>query len=248
MYVSASSTVSYAELFASRSNQRVVSTAYTPRKNMDSVSISPEAMQKLNEAKGAAPEPEMDGMGKLFCERMRSYSEYGEEDTYTLQTTILDMNYIRLQAIENEIANGNTSQELQDQKLLIALFGDVRELSVQDFQEGTKLLNELMPERDNRIQFEKIVSALRKAYGVGGEDSLSSDEAEETEELSPETKLLLEELESFIRDTGGISLDISIKDNHKETRVTKGARGDEAKAVTFAVTTSVPAFGESEQA
>ena len=212
----------------------------------DTVRISPEAMAKINAYTGEAA-PEMSGMGKLISGRLKSWVDAaGQTGTHENDSEILPLNYSKLQAIEAEIANGNDSRELQDRKLLLTLFGDVKELSEYELDEGVALLKEFMPSGDKTLEFGEIVSLLRKAYGVGdagegvraAEDGESAD-GEGEDALSPETKLFLEELQGLLDKAKGLSVEITLNGNAKKTAITRGPDKNGKQAIAFSIKGSI---------
>jgi hypothetical protein len=186
----------------------------------DTVTISETARQKLAVAKGLA-EPELNDMGKLMASRLDDILTASEEaDEYTRRAQLLPGNYARLQAIEAEIQQGNDSQKLQDEKLLLILLGDVRELTDQDLAQGREMLDELMPSRSESLSFSDLVKALRKSAGMGGIETDGAEEADEA--MSPETRLMAEKLKEFLQQSKGADISIALKGDWKETTVKTG--------------------------
>lgn len=194
-------------------------------RNMDSVHISEEARRKLAVAMGEA-EPELNEMGKLMSSQLESILELGADTgEYTKRSQLLPGNYDKLKAIESEIALGNDSQEMQDKKLLLILFGDTRELTDADLQEGIEMLNELMPDRNVSLSFSDLVTALRKSAGMGDTSTSAAQKngvEEDGEDMAPETRLMMEELKDFLEQSKGASISITLNGDRKETQVTLG--------------------------
>ncbi len=210
----------YAAYLGSRPKTEAIPTVLNRNLGPDTVTISEKAQQKLAVAKGLA-EPELNEMGKLMASRLDAILSASEEtDEYTRRAQLLPGNYARLQAIEAEIQQGNDSQKLQDDKLLLILLGDARELTDQDLAEGREMLDELMPTRSESLSFSSLVKALRKSAGMGG---IETDPSEDTEEaLSPETRLMAEKLKEFLEKSKGADISITLKDDWKETTVKTG--------------------------
>lgn len=210
----------YLAYLGSRQKTETIPTASSRNLGPDTVTISEAAQQKLNVAKGLA-EPELNEMGKLMASRLDEILTASEEaDEYTRRSQLLPGNYARLQAIEAEIQQGNDSQKLRDDKLLLILLGDSRELTDQDLAEGREMLDELMPSRDKSLSFGDLVKALRKSAGMGGVETDSTEETDKA--LSPETRLMAEKLKEFLEQSKGADISIILKGDWKETTVKTG--------------------------
>lgn len=210
----------------------------------DTVRISPEAQAKVNELVGSG-EPELNGAGKLVADKLKTWLDATKlTGEYEETSEILPLNYARLQAIEAEIARGNDSQELKAKKLVLQLFGDVRELSQKDLDEGAALIMELMPSDNTTLAFEDVVSLLRKTCGMGQSssyagDAMEHDKKDEEGASSAENQLVLEELKTFLDESKGASVEISINQSHKTTRVTRGPDEDGLQTIRFNVESSI---------
>lgn len=216
--ISSSRYVAY--LDAAKSNSNAVIPVRGRNLGPDTVFISEAAYHKLDVAKGLA-EPELNEMGKLIASRLDAVLAAGEDlENAPSRSQLMPGNYARLQLIEAEIQQGNDSQKLQDEKLLLILFGDTREFTDQDLAEGRELLDTLMPSRDASLSFTDLVKALRKSIGLANGETGGSEEA--AEEMSPEMRLMMEKLKEFLEDSKGASISISLQADWKETTVTLG--------------------------
>lgn len=214
---------SYLNYLTGGRKQTVINPVLNRNLGPDTVCISEAAQKKLEVAKGLA-EPELNEMGRSIAGRLDAILALDEEALgATTRSQILPGNYERLQLIEAEIRKGNDSQKLQDEKLLLILFGDARELTDQDLAEGREILDELLPSRDESLTFTDLVKALRKAVGMGtGESGQTAEDGTEEPAMSPEMRLMAEKLKEFLEETKGANIAVSLKGDWKETTVSLG--------------------------
>ena len=137
---------------------RPASVARDRASSADTVSISAEALQLALSMQGKTQTAQYGITQEVKDWCANPTSNIFKENT---RSNMLPENYDMLRKIEQEIASGNTSDEILDKQFLLTEFGHTRVLSEEELNAGIEALNTHHPLRKPNPSFDDIAKFLK---------------------------------------------------------------------------------------